>query len=96
MKSISLAVGIALATAPVSLANAQLLNHKDLSLATALTIATTAADTCKGQGYRVSVSVIGRTGEPLVQLRGDDATPLISAAARPLHRGPSGWPPARS
>jgi len=48
-------------------ADAQLLAHKDLSLATALTIATTAADTCKGQGYRVSVSVIGRTGEPLVQ-----------------------------
>ena len=56
-------------------ADAQLLAHKDLSLATALTIATTAADTCKGQGYRVSVSVVGRTGEPLVQLRGDDASP---------------------
>jgi uncharacterized protein GlcG (DUF336 family) len=75
MKSISLAVGIALATAPVSLATAQLLNHKDLSLATALTIATTAAETCKGQGNRVSVTVVGRTGEAIVQLRGDDASP---------------------
>src|SRR5436190_5833594 len=56
-------------------ADAQLLAHKDLSLATALTIATTAADTCKGQGYRVSVSVVGRAGEVLVQLRGDDASP---------------------
>src|SRR5262249_8801379 len=56
-------------------ADAQLLNHKDLSLATALTIATTAMDTCKGQGYRVSVSVVGRAGEVLVQLRGDDASP---------------------
>jgi uncharacterized protein GlcG (DUF336 family) len=56
-------------------ASAQLLNHKDLSLATALTIATTAADTCKGQGYRVSVTVVGRDGEPIVQLRGDDASP---------------------
>ena len=65
----SLAVGLAMP------ADAQLLAHKDLSLATALTIATTAADTCKGQGYRVSVSVVGRTGEPLVQLRGDDASP---------------------
>ena len=54
----SLAVGLAMP------ADAQLLAHKDLSLATALTIATTAADTCKGQGYRVSVSVVGRTGEP--------------------------------
>src|SRR5436190_19743677 len=56
-------------------ADAQLLAHKDLSLATALTIATTAADTCKSQGYRVSVSVVGRTGESLVQLHGDDASP---------------------
>ena len=56
-------------------ARAQLLAHKDLSLATALTIATTAADTCKGQGYRVSVTVVGRTGEVVVQLRGDDASP---------------------
>jgi uncharacterized protein GlcG (DUF336 family) len=56
-------------------ARAQLLAHKDLSLATALTIATTAAETCKGQGYRVSVTVVGRTGEVVVQLRGDDASP---------------------
>ena len=56
-------------------AQAQLLAHKDLSLATALTIATTAAETCKGQGYRVSVTVVGRTGEVVVQLRGDDASP---------------------
>src|SRR5438045_7083999 len=68
--------GIAsLAVALAMPADAQLLAHKDLSLATALTIATTAADTCKGQGYRVSVSVVGRAGEPLVQLRGDDASP---------------------
>ena len=56
-------------------ASAQLLNHKDLSLATALTIATTAAETCKGQGYRVSATVVGRNGEIIVQLRGDDAGP---------------------
>ena len=56
-------------------AQAQLLNHKDLSLATALAIATTAAETCKGQGNRVSVTVVGRTGEIIVQLRGDDASP---------------------
>jgi uncharacterized protein GlcG (DUF336 family) len=56
-------------------AGAQLVNHKDLSLATALTIATAAADTCKGQGYRVSVAVVGRNGETIVQLRGDDASP---------------------
>jgi uncharacterized protein GlcG (DUF336 family) len=56
-------------------ASAQLLDHKDLSLATALTIATTAADTCKAQGNRVSVTVVGRQGEVIVMLRGDNASP---------------------
>ena len=56
-------------------AQAQLLTHKDLSLATSLTIATTAGETCKGQGYRVSVTVLGRNGEVIVQLRGDETGP---------------------
>jgi uncharacterized protein GlcG (DUF336 family) len=56
-------------------AGAQLSPHKDLSQAAALAIATTAAETCKSQGYRVSVTVVGRNGEPLVQLRGEDASP---------------------
>src|SRR5438552_15634469 len=56
-------------------ASAELLARKDLSLATALTIATTAAETCKAQGQRVSVTVVGRTGEVIVQLRGDNASP---------------------
>jgi uncharacterized protein GlcG (DUF336 family) len=56
-------------------ASADLLAHKDLSLDTAVTIATTAAATCKAQGYRVSVHVVGRNGEVLVALRGDDASP---------------------
>ena len=54
---------------------AQLLTHKDLSQAMALTIATTAAETCKAQGYRVSVTVVGRAGEIVLQMRGDDASP---------------------
>ena len=65
----------ALAPALVMPANAQLLDHKDLSLAAALTIATTAADTCKARGYRVSVTVVGRDGQVIVLLRGDDAPP---------------------
>jgi uncharacterized protein GlcG (DUF336 family) len=56
-------------------AGAQLSPHKDLSQAAALAIATTAAETCKSQGYRVLVTVVGRNGEPLVQLRGEDASP---------------------
>ena len=70
--SVLLFAGSAIAAAP---AGAQLLEHKDLSLAIALTIATTAADTCKAQGNRVSVTVLGRYGEVIVQLRGDGASP---------------------
>ena len=66
-------VGLGLAfTAP---AEAQLLARKDLSLAAALTIATTAADLCKSQGYTVSVTVVGRNGEVILQMRGDNAPP---------------------
>ena len=67
----ALALGIALA-AP---ANAQLVDHKDLSLGTALTIATTAIETCKTNGYRVSATVVGRAGEVILQLRGDGTGP---------------------
>jgi uncharacterized protein GlcG (DUF336 family) len=69
---------LAMAAALLALAvpaKAQLLEHKDLSLATALEIATTAAETCKAQGNRVSVTVVGREGQVIVQLRGDGASP---------------------
>ncbi len=69
------ALGTLLAGALAMPASAQMLEHKDLSLATALTIATTAADTCKAQGNRVSVTVVGRDGQVIVLLRGDDASP---------------------
>ena len=75
MKPLYLMSGVAFAAALANAASAQLLNHKDLSLATALAIATTASETCKAQGNRVTVAVIGRTGELIVQLRGDDASP---------------------
>lgn len=68
-------VAVALACALATPASAQLLARKDLSLATALTLATTAAETCKALGQRVSVTVVGRNGEVLVQLRGDNASP---------------------
>src|SRR5437762_12828811 len=75
MKFLSLTAGFVLPAVLASAAQAKLVNHKDLSLATALSIATTASETCKAQGNRVSVSVVGRTGEIIVQLRGDDASP---------------------
>ena len=67
--------GIAVAAALVTPADAELLARKDLSMETALTIATTAIATCKEQGYRVSATVVGRTGEIIVQLRGDNTGP---------------------
>jgi uncharacterized protein GlcG (DUF336 family) len=65
----------AFACALATPASAELLARKDLSLATALSIATTAAETCQAQGQRVSVTVVGRNGEVIVQLRGDNTSP---------------------
>jgi uncharacterized protein GlcG (DUF336 family) len=69
------AIAGALAASFTAPASAELLTHKDLSLETAVAIATTAAATCKAQGYNVSVHVLGRTGEVVVALRGDNASP---------------------
>lgn len=63
---------LAAAAAP---AHAQLITEKALSLSTALTIATTALDTCKTNGNKVSVTVLGREGQIIVQLRGDGSSP---------------------
>jgi uncharacterized protein GlcG (DUF336 family) len=52
-----------------------LLNHKDLSASIALTIAQTAIETCKANGYAVSVTVVGRNGEIIAQVRGDNTGP---------------------
>jgi len=56
-------------------AGAQLLQRKDLSASMALTIAETALAACKANGYNVSVTVVGRNAEPLVQVRGDNTGP---------------------
>jgi len=69
--SLASALGLGLA----GLANAQLVTNKDLSLAMAVTIAQTAVQTCKAQGYQVSAHVLGRNGEILVSMRGDDTGP---------------------
>jgi uncharacterized protein GlcG (DUF336 family) len=56
-------------------ANAQLVEHKDLTAAIALTIAQTAIETCKANGYKVSSTIVGRNGEIIVQIRGDGTGP---------------------
>jgi uncharacterized protein GlcG (DUF336 family) len=65
----------ALACASATSANAQVLAHKDISLAMATTMAMSAIESCKSQGYNVSVHVLGREGEVIVGLRNDLAGP---------------------
>ena len=71
----ALTLGCVFAFALASTAGAQLLNHKDLSASIAITIAQTAIETCKANGYAVSATVVGRNGEIIVQVRGDNTGP---------------------
>jgi uncharacterized protein GlcG (DUF336 family) len=75
MKKIVTIAGLALTTALAGPAGAQLIAAKDLSVTMAVTIAQTAVETCKAQGYNVSANVLGRAGEVLVAMRGDDTGP---------------------
>jgi uncharacterized protein GlcG (DUF336 family) len=70
-----LALGCTLVSTLAQPANAQLLNQKSLSAGMVVTMAETAMATCKANGYRVSVTVLGNAGEVLLQLRGDGAGP---------------------
>ena len=63
------------ALAVVTPASAQILTEKALSATAALTVAQTAYETCKAQGFKVSVHVLGREGQVLVGLRGDGTGP---------------------
>jgi uncharacterized protein GlcG (DUF336 family) len=63
------------AAAMVHSANAQLITHKDLSSAMVFVIAQTAIETCTADGLRVSVTVVGRNGDVLLQARGDGSGP---------------------
>ena len=69
------ALALVSACAAATPASAQLLSHKDLTSSIAFTIAETAIETCKANGYAVSVTVVGRSGEIILQGRGDNAGP---------------------
>jgi hypothetical protein len=92
----ALTLGCVLTPAFISTAVAQLLNHKDLSASMAITIAQTAIDTCKASGYAVSATVVGRNGEIIVQVRGDNTGPhtiensMRKAYTARTFRSPSG------
>ena len=87
LSSIAIVSTLALA----SPARAQLLEHKDLTAAIALTIAQTAIETCKANGYAVSSTIVGRAGEIIVQIRGDGTGPhtVETVSARPTPHAPS-------
>src|SRR5438445_7234347 len=71
----AIAVTLTCAFALAVPAGAQLLSHKDLSASIAMTIAQTTIETCKANGYAVSATVVGRNGEVIVQVRGDNTGP---------------------
>jgi uncharacterized protein GlcG (DUF336 family) len=63
------------AVAVAAPSHAQLLSHKDLTASIAITIVQTAIETCKANGYAVSATVVGRNGEIIAQVRGDNTPP---------------------
>ena len=69
----SVSVASALACGLAGPGNAQLLAHKDISLAMATTIARATIDACKAQGYNVSVHVLGREGQVILAVRNENA-----------------------
>ncbi len=75
MSAINRLTVLGLACAIAAPAQAQLIPHKDLSTAMVLTMAQTAIATCTANGYRVSVTVVGRNAEVLLQVRGDGTGP---------------------
>ena len=79
-----------------SSASAQLLQHKDLSASMAITMAQTALETCRANGINISVTVVGRNGEIIAQVRGDNTGPhtiensMRKAYSSRTFRSPSG------
>jgi uncharacterized protein GlcG (DUF336 family) len=56
-------------------ADAQLVDHKDLSYAMIKAVAEGAVEACQAKGFHVSVTVVGRDGGIVAQIRGDGAAP---------------------
>src|SRR6187402_2301705 len=64
-----------LACVIASSASAQTLARRDISAEAAMTIASVAIADCKAKGWNVSVAVVGRAGELIVHVRGNDTGP---------------------
>jgi uncharacterized protein GlcG (DUF336 family) len=66
-------VGFALSCTSAVPASAALIMHRDLSLSVARSIAEEAVAACAAKTYAVSAVVVGRDGETIVEMRGDEA-----------------------
>jgi uncharacterized protein GlcG (DUF336 family) len=75
LRRAAIALASTCACALAAPADAQLLSHKDLRGSIAISIIQTTIETCKANGYTVSVTVVGRNGEIIAQLRGDNTGP---------------------
>jgi uncharacterized protein GlcG (DUF336 family) len=70
--------------------------HRDLTLPMAVRMAQTAILTCKASGYAVSANVVGRRGDVIVAMRGDNTGPhtlensMKKAYTAQAQRRPSG------
>jgi uncharacterized protein GlcG (DUF336 family) len=81
----SVAVGVVSAVAGgllIEPARAELLAHRDLPYAVALTIAQAGVESCAAKGYPESAVVVDRDGETIVAIRGDNASPHTMENAR--------------
>lgn len=65
----------AVAAAALSAPASAQIARKDLSVDTAVLLATAAMADCKSKGWPVSVAVVGRNGELIAHLRGDGTGP---------------------
>jgi uncharacterized protein GlcG (DUF336 family) len=75
LRAAGISLAVAFACSLAGPANAQLVARKDISAAMAITMAETAVATCKTNGYNVSANVVGRNGEVIVAMRGDNTGP---------------------
>ena len=75
MSAFRFALAAALGCVIAAPTSAQTLARKDLSMEAAVTMATAAIADCKSKGFNVSATVVGRNGEVLAQIRGDNTGP---------------------
>jgi uncharacterized protein GlcG (DUF336 family) len=81
LKRIPIALFVSLCLCGPSMAQGVLM-QRELSLDLALQMAKYALDTCKANGFNVSVAVVNRSGQVMVFLRGDNTAPHNAELAR--------------